>query len=204
MPSTRSSGLPKRRRARGPLAATAALVVAAVVALTIWAVSSGSSGPSGAAGTATSTAPPAVTAPGAPGRGTAAPGFALRSLDGHPVSLTQLAGHPVVVNFWASWCDQCRREFPLLATAQRRHAAQGLVVVGIASQDIESDSRAFARREHARWILAFDVDNTVSVAYGVRALPQTFFIRRDGTIASRLFGLTSQHELEGDLRGILG
>jgi hypothetical protein len=38
----------------------------------------------------------------------------------------------------------------------------------------------------------------------VRALPQTFFIRPDGTIASRLFGLTSQRELEGDLRGILG
>lgn len=76
--------------------------------------------------------------------------------------------------------------------------------MGIASQDIESDARSFVRHEHATWTLAFDADNTVTGAYGVRALPQTFFIRRDGTIASRVFGLTSQRELDGDLRGILG
>ena len=145
-----------------------------------------------------------MTTPGAPTGGTPAPAFTLQTLDGHAVSLAQLAGHPVLVNFWASWCDQCRHEFPLLAAAQRRHQAQGLVIVGIASQDIESDARGFAKREHAGWTLVFDADNSVSGAYGVRALPQTFFIRSDGTIASRLFGLTSQRELEGELRGILG
>ena len=183
----------------------AAVVVAAVVGLTAWAVTSSSSSPrSGAAGNTTSTAPSAVTTPGAPVGGTAAPAFALQTLDGRPVSLAQLVGHPVLLNFWASWCDQCRHEFPLLAAAQREHQAQGLVIIGIASQDIASDARRFAKQEHARWTLAFDGDNSVSAAYGVRALPQTFFIRRDGTIASRLFGLTSQRELEGDLRGILG
>lgn len=180
------------------------IVVAAVAGVTVWVATSASSSGSGNASPVSTTAPlPAVTAPGAPDRGTAAPAFTLRTLDGHPVSLAQFAGHPVVVNFWASWCDQCRHEFPLLASAQARHRAQGLEVVGIASQDIESDARAFARREHAGWILAFDADNTVSGAYGVRALPQTFFIRADGTIASRLFGLTSQQELEGDLQRIL-
>jgi cytochrome c biogenesis protein CcmG, thiol:disulfide interchange protein DsbE len=179
--------------------------VAAVVGITAWAVTSSSSPRRSAAATSsTSTAPTAVTTPEAPTGGTPAPAFTLQTLDGHAVSLAQLVGHPVLVNFWASWCDQCRHEFPLLAAAQRRHHAQGLMIVGIASQDIESDARSFAKREHASWTLAFDADNSVSGAYGVRALPQTFFIRRDGTIASRLFGLTSQRELEGDLRGILG
>jgi cytochrome c biogenesis protein CcmG, thiol:disulfide interchange protein DsbE len=186
------------------LVVTAAVVLAAVVGLTTWAVSSSSSPGRSAPHRAPSPAGSAVTTPGAPVGGSAAPAFTLRTLDGRPVSLAQLAGHPVLLNFWASWCDQCRHEFPLLATAQRRHQTQGLVIVGIASQDIESDARSFAKHEHAHWTLAFDADNAVSGAYGVRALPQTFFIRRDGTIASRLFGLTSQHELEGDLRGILG
>jgi cytochrome c biogenesis protein CcmG/thiol:disulfide interchange protein DsbE len=183
----------------------AAVVIAGVVGLTVWAVTSGSSASrsAGVSG-ATSTAPPsAVTTPGAPVGGTPAPAFTLRTLDGHQVSLAQLAGHPVLVNFWASWCNECRHEFPLLAAAQQRYRAQGLTIVGIASQDIESDARSFAKHEHAGWTLAFDADNTVSGAYGVRALPQTFFIRRDGTIASRLFGLTSQRELDGDLRAIL-
>jgi peroxiredoxin len=186
------------------LVAVAAVVVA-VVGLTVWAATSGSSqGRSNTASRATSTAPSAVTTPGAPVGGTPAPAFTLRTLDGHVVSLAQLAGHPVLINFWASWCDQCRHEFPLLASAQQRHRAQGLTIVGIASQDIESDARSFAKHEHASWMLAFDTGNAVGDAYGVRALPQTFFIRPDGTIASRLFGLTSQRELEGDLRGILG
>ncbi|HSO96616.1 MAG TPA: redoxin domain-containing protein [Acidimicrobiia bacterium] len=187
------------------MVAAAALIVAVVIGLTAWAVRSGSSPRATSAATATpSSAPSAVTTPGAPVGGTPAPGFTLQTLDGRPVSLAQLAGHPVLVNFWASWCAECRHEFPLLAAAQQQHHAQGLVIVGIASQDIASDARSFAQHEHARWTLLFDTDNTVSGAYGVRALPQTFFIRRDGTIASRLFGLTSQHELEGDLRGILG
>jgi peroxiredoxin len=182
----------------------AAVVVAAVVGVTVWSVTSGSSpGRSDAAGMAPASVPSGVTTSGAPGRGAQAPAFTLRTLDGHQVSLAQLVGHPVIVNFWASWCDQCRHEFPLLAAAQRRHGPQGLQIVGIASQDIESDARTFAAREHARWTLAFDVDNTVSGTYGVRALPQTFFVRRDGTIASRLFGLTSERELEGDLQRIL-
>jgi cytochrome c biogenesis protein CcmG, thiol:disulfide interchange protein DsbE len=187
------------------LVAVTAVVVVVVVGLTVWAVTSGSSrSRSPAASATTSTAPSAVTTPGGPVGGTPAPAFTLRTLDGHVVSLAQLVGHPVLLNFWASWCDQCRREFPLLAAAQQRHRAQRLMIVGIASQDIESDARSFAKHEHATWTLAFDVDNAVGDAYGVRALPQTFFIRPDGTIASRLFGLTSQRELEGDLRGILG
>jgi cytochrome c biogenesis protein CcmG, thiol:disulfide interchange protein DsbE len=185
--------------------AVTTVVVLAVVGITVWAVTSGSSGGRSNAGSAgPSTAPSAVTTPGAPVGGMAAPAFTLRTLDGHVVSLAQLAGHPVLINFWASWCDQCRHEFPLLAAAQRRHHAQGLAIVGIASQDIESDARSFAQHEHASWTLSFDTDNAVGDAYGVRALPQSFFIRPDGTIASRLFGLTSQAELEGDLRGILG
>jgi cytochrome c biogenesis protein CcmG/thiol:disulfide interchange protein DsbE len=184
--------------------AVAAMVVGAVVGLTVWAVTSSSSpGRSDTARTATSTAPPPVTAPGAPGGGAPAPGFVLRTLDGRHVSLAALVGHPVLLNFWASWCDQCRHEFPLLAAATRRYRAEGLEIVGIASQDIESDARAFAKRERANWTLAFDTDNAVTDAYGVRALPQTFFIRRDGTIASRLFGLTSARQLEGDLRALL-
>jgi cytochrome c biogenesis protein CcmG, thiol:disulfide interchange protein DsbE len=205
LPSTPSSAPTEPPRARrAPLVAAAALIVAAVGGVTAWAVTSGSSaGRSRTAPAVTTTAPAEVTAPGAPVGGTPAPAFSLRTLDGHRVSLAQLAGHPVLVNFWASWCDQCRHEFPLLAAAQRRHRALGLEIVGIASQDIESDARSFAQHQHASWTLAYDTDNAVGAAYGVRALPQSFFIRRDGTIASRLFGLTSQRELEGDLRRIL-
>ena len=145
---------------------------------------------------------PAITTPNAPEGGSAAPGFSLTTLSGGHVSLAQLAGHPVLVNFWASWCHPCRQEFPLLAETLRRYQAQGLEIVGISYQDIPGDARSFASQEHAHWILARDDDGTVASAYGVRAIPQVFFIRRDGTIASRVFA-PSQSDLDQSVQAIL-
>jgi cytochrome c biogenesis protein CcmG, thiol:disulfide interchange protein DsbE len=186
------------------VAGVAVLVV--VGAITAWAVTSGSSprAASGVSSVPPSSAPTAVTSPDAPSGGTPAPPFSLVGLRGGHVSLASLAGHPVLVNFWASWCNPCRHEFPLLATALAKHGAQGLEIVGISYQDITGDARAFASQQHASWMLARDDDGAIATAYGVRAIPQTFFVRPDGTIASRLYGISSASELERDLRPILG
>ena len=181
-------------------------VLVVVGAITAWAVTSGSSSraASGVSNAPPPSAPMTVTSPDAPSGGTPAPPFSLVTLRGGHVSLASLAGHPVLINFWASWCNPCRHEFPLLAATLARHQTQGLEIVGISYQDIASDARAFASQQHASWILARDDDGAVAAAYGVRAIPQTFFVPPDGTIASRLYGISSASELERDLRPILG
>ena len=118
------------------------------------------------------------------------------------MSLASLAGHPVVINFWASWCHPCRQEFPELAAAYRRDRAQGLEIVGISYQDIPSDARSFAAQEHAGWILARDDSGSVAAVYGVRAIPTVFFVRRDGTIAARMFAPTGS-DLDQSIAAIL-
>jgi len=89
----------------------------------------------------------------------------------------------VVLNFWASWCHPCREEFPLLRTATK-DADGRYVVVGVATEDIRSDARSFAKQEHANWPNGFDVDRGVAKSYGVYGKPQTFFIDADGRIAA--------------------
>jgi len=123
---------------------------------------------------------------GGPQVGDVAPDFTATTLDGDTVKLSDYAGKPVVLNFWASWCTACRDEFPLF----RQELARGgsdYVMLGVDNRDIDSDAQAFAKAKHADWPNAFDSSNAIYKAYGVTALPQTFFIKADGTIAERYF-----------------
>jgi peroxiredoxin len=135
--------------------------------------------------------------------GDTAPTFTLPTLDHGCVRLASLHGSPLVVNFWASWCNPCRQEFPDLRRAYAKHHEKGLEIVGVTYRDIRSDSRRFAREQHADWILASDDDGIVAQAYGVKPIPQTIFIRPDGTIAAHYYGPVSRKELASELHKIL-
>jgi DsbE subfamily thiol:disulfide oxidoreductase len=134
----------------------------------------------------------------------AAPQFRVPGLDGGCIDLADFRGKPVVLNFWASWCTPCREEFPLLKEANDRYRDDGLEIIGISYRDIDDDARRFADDEGADWLLGFDEDNEVAQEYGVRPIPQTFFIDRDGNISSRRFQpFFTMQDLEQDLRPIL-
>jgi cytochrome c biogenesis protein CcmG/thiol:disulfide interchange protein DsbE len=169
----------------GGVVLAVALVVAGIVAVVVTSSSSGGAKKPDPRETQ-------MTLPGAITGGTVAPDFHLTTLDGKKISLREFAGRPVVLNFWASWCYPCRQEFPLLRTAYAKHRKDGLVMIGVVSEDIASDARQFVKQEHASWPMAVDGDRVAQGAYGVRGLPQTMFVRRDGTIARRdLSQLTS-------------
>jgi len=136
--------------------------------------------------------------------GEPAPGFDLPALDGDGrVRLEDFAGRPVIVNFWASWCVPCRKEFPEFKDAQARYGDDGLEIIGITLMDLPRDARAFAEDQGATWTLADGGQgDRVGRAYGVRAIPQTFFVDRDGTIFSRYFGNPTADEFEAQIRKI--
>ena len=125
---------------------------------------------------------------GGPRAGEPAPEFTLTTLDGTSVSLSDYRGKPVVLNFWRSDCHPCREEFPLFRRELAAHPGQ-FVVLGVDTKgDIESDAKAFVKQQKANWPIVVDSSNSgVAKAYGVGALPQTFFIKPDGTVAQRYF-----------------
>jgi peroxiredoxin len=187
LPSTPSSatsdaapGAGPSRRARWILAGIAVVVVLAIGVVTVVVVSG--SGDDKKA----STVVPAGVVDGGPRVGDPAPDFTLKTLDGKTVSLSDYAGKPVVLNFWASYCHPCREEFPLFKQQLAKDPG-AFVVLGVDAKDIESDAKAFAKHEKATWPIVVDADNQVAQAYGVGAVPQTFFIKPDGKVALRYY-----------------
>jgi cytochrome c biogenesis protein CcmG, thiol:disulfide interchange protein DsbE len=197
---------PSSRRAVVVAAIIAVLVVAG---LTTWAVISGNDHSSSSSSSQLSP-PRSCDTTSSPARhdgggavGTVAPDFALSTLDGQRcVTLSELRGRPVVLNFWASWCNPCRREFSQLRSTARSARSSGLEIAGVTYRDILGDARRFANGQHATWTLLYDPEGLAADAYGVRAIPQTLFIRRDGTVSARFYGALSEHDLRTELARI--
>jgi cytochrome c biogenesis protein CcmG, thiol:disulfide interchange protein DsbE len=112
--------------------------------------------------------------------GTKPPSFSGPTLDARQLSLTHLRGKVVVVNFWASWCAECRPEMPVLEGLHREFASRGLAIVGInAREDTQAVGR-YARELGLTFPLVLDPEGKHNDLYGVIGLPTTFVIGRDG------------------------
>jgi peroxiredoxin len=111
---------------------------------------------------------------------TAAPAFSGASLDARRLALADLRGRVVVVNFWASWCRECRPEMPALEGLHRRFGAQGLAVVGINAGETRDTVRRYAADLGLSFPLVLDPSGSINATYGVIGLPTTFLVARDG------------------------
>jgi DsbE subfamily thiol:disulfide oxidoreductase len=179
LPSTPSSSLTDApHRSRRVLVAIATIVVITVGAVTWWVVADSEHGTDGQLPQAEKVNVATV--------GQAAPDFRLQTLDGKTVQLSDLRGKPVLVNFWASWCTPCRDEFPFLRRTVAAHP--GIVVLGLTEDTIVSDARSFVRQQHAAWPMLDDSAGQVAREFGVKPIPQTFFVDRNGTITVRVNG----------------
>jgi cytochrome c biogenesis protein CcmG, thiol:disulfide interchange protein DsbE len=107
---------------------------------------------------------------------------------GHPgqhISLAQYAGHPLILNFFASWCEPCQRETPLIARFARSHP--DVIIVGIDVNDSSPAGLAFARKTGVSYPVASDpAPMTMALSYGVTALPQTFFLNAQHRVVKRV------------------
>lgn len=115
-------------------------------------------------------------------KGQPAPAIAGTTLDGAAFSLADLKGRPVVVNFWGPSCVPCREEFPLLDAKLAEHAAEGLAIVGVLTDDPPEPARLFVADYQGTWPTVIDPDKAIKAAYRVAARPQTYFIDRQGIV----------------------
>jgi cytochrome c biogenesis protein CcmG/thiol:disulfide interchange protein DsbE len=159
-------------------------IASAVIALCVAgslagiAVASGGSGSSGSSGSGSGRAADPV-----------APTFSFPAL-GHSsqrVSLGDYSGKPVIVNFFASWCVPCKQETPLLARFYHTEQAK-VALVGLDENDVLANATSFTHSDGVSYPVGWDPQLSAADAYGVNALPQTFFLNAKHRIVDRVFG----------------
>ena len=118
-----------------------------------------------------------------------APTFSFPALghSGQRVSLGSYSGKPVIVNFFASWCAPCKQETPLLARFYHTEQAK-VALVGLDENDVLGNAMSFTHSDGVSYPVGWDPQLSAADAYGVSALPQTFFLNAKHRIVDRVFG----------------
>jgi cytochrome c biogenesis protein CcmG/thiol:disulfide interchange protein DsbE len=116
--------------------------------------------------------------------GKAAPDFILKNLNGEEIRLSDFTGKPVMINLWASWCQPCLKEMPVIETIYKKYQSVGLVVLGInvTSQDNLTDAKETVNNFNLSYPILIDESAHVSKLYEMRGIPTSFFIDSQGII----------------------
>jgi thiol-disulfide isomerase/thioredoxin len=137
-------------------------------------------------------------------KGTLAPDFTLESLDGKNMRLSDFRGKAVLLNFWATWCAPCKIEMPWFVELQQQYGNQGLQIVGVAMDDASKEDIAkFAKEMGVNYPVLIGKESVGDEYGGVPALPESFFIGRDGKIVDKIMGLKGKAEIEDSIKKAL-
>jgi cytochrome c biogenesis protein CcmG/thiol:disulfide interchange protein DsbE len=123
-----------------------------------------------------------------------------------PVSLQQFQGKVIYLDFWASWCGPCKQSFPWLNEMQSKYGHQGFQVLAINLDMKLADAQDFLKNQTAKFVIAFDSQSVTPKAYGIKGMPSSFLIGKDGRILSQHTGFreSDKSTLEVQIQMALG
>jgi cytochrome c biogenesis protein CcmG, thiol:disulfide interchange protein DsbE len=148
--------------------AVSVAVVVALLGLLVWDVVNGSGG--------------GIAAKVDNGDTVTAPAMRLPSFGSGDLSLASYRGKVVVVNFWASWCPDCKLEARALATAAKQWSGKNVVFLGVDGQDLGSAAKSYMRRYGVDYPVVHDINGNAVKTWGVTGFPETFFVTPQGQV----------------------
>jgi cytochrome c biogenesis protein CcmG/thiol:disulfide interchange protein DsbE len=146
-----------------------------------------------------------TAAPQQQGSRQTAPDFNLKTLDGKTLQLSALKGKVVLLDFWATWCPPCKAEIPHFKELYDQYRGKGLEIIGVAlDEGGEKDVAPFAQQNQINYPLAAAGAQQLAQAYGgVRGIPTTFLIDKQGKIAKKYVGYQDKQVFEKEIQALL-
>jgi cytochrome c biogenesis protein CcmG/thiol:disulfide interchange protein DsbE len=134
----------------------------------------------------------------------AAPDFALRSLDGQPLTLSAANGKVVLLNFWATWCGPCRMEIPDLIELQNLYKDRLQIISLLVDVDDLDDARSFVQEAGINYQVGVATTEVRMQYGGISALPTLFVLDAQGRVVQKHVGLSDPRLYEIEIRALLG
>jgi cytochrome c biogenesis protein CcmG/thiol:disulfide interchange protein DsbE len=142
--------------------------------------------------------------------GNPAPNFSLKALAGSQgtVSLRGLRGKVIVVDFWGTFCEPCKKSFPKLQDLSAKYSGRGLEIVGISEDEAEDKDKipSFADMYGAKFTIAWDENRSAARKYKPETMPSSFVIDKRGVVRFAHVGYHDgdEAEIEKEIKGLLG
>lgn len=140
---------------------------------------------------------PALTLPKLAGAASVSPEAA------NQLDLSSLKGKVVVLDFWAPWCGPCKHEMPVLDTLAKKHAAEGVVVIGVLVDPDRSGAHSVLSNLGIHYPQLDDDEGAASRAFDVRTLPTLVIVDRNGNVVSYRTGYSPEEDVEATIKRAL-
>ena len=129
----------------------------------------------------------------------------LRDMNGAEVNLADFKGKPLLINFWATWCPPCLEEIPYFVELVDKYKDDGLVVLGISTDDTADQLKPFAAEKKMNYPVLIGLDQPdVERAFGpMWAIPVTIFVKKDGNVCKEHRGTQTKEFFEQHVKALL-
>lgn len=137
--------------------------------------------------------------------GSSLPGFSVKDLEGHPLSSASLRGKVVLIDFWATWCQPCKKEMPGYQRLVDEYGSRGFVAIGFKFDNMRDTEEPlhFASRIGVHYPLAVATDDLNHSFGGIEGLPTTMLYDRHGYLRTKVVGFEYTDNIESALKPLL-